>query len=195
MLGESTCGKCKQVATEWEGGNDLDEALRELRADRQAAQEELEETSRLIERAERSLDEVALDFLYRGDSLRVTVGARSWTGIVVHVGVEVMTLQTPGGTEVDLAYEGLTSMRVVERARGGGRSRTSKHPGELIARLRELENTEEVVEVGGRNLAPVEGKVEVVARGHIEVCSRQGAEWILPLGEIGYVIRAGGRER
>ncbi len=182
------------METAWEGADDLNEALRELRADHRAAREELEEVSQLVERAARTLDEVALEFLYRGDSIRATVGSRSWTGIVVHVGVGVMTLQTPASAEVDLAYEGLTSVRVVQRARGGGRSRTSKHPGELVARLRELENTEEVVGLGGRTLAPVEGKLEVVAKGHVELRSRDGAEWILPLGEIDYVIRGGGRE-
>lgn len=184
------------METGWRGGDQLADALRELRAEHRAAQEELEETSQLVERAGRSLDEVALEFLYRGDSIRVTVGQRSWTGTVVHVGVGMMTLQTPARVEIDLAYERLTSMRVVERARGGrGRSRTSKHPGELLARLRELHNTEETVEIGGRHLAPVEGKVEVVARSHVELRTRDGAEWILPRSEIDYLIRAGGQHR
>ncbi len=172
------------------GESDLERALRELRVEHRLEQEDVEEAVELAERAGRSLAEVALEFLYRGDSIRVTVGDRIWTGTVVHVGTGVMTLGTQAGAEVDLDYDGLTSIRVVERARLGGRSRVSKHPGELVARLRELENTEETVEVGGRRLEAVVGTVEVVARSHLEFRARDGGAWILPLGEIDYVIRS-----
>lgn len=178
-----------------EGPNGLQDALRELRAEHRAAQEELEEASQLVERAGRSLDEVALDFLYRGDTIRVTVADRSWTGTVVHVGVGVMTLRTPTKVEVDIAYPGVTSMRVVERARVGGRSRTSKHPGEIVARLRELQNSGEEVQVGGRHLLSIEGTVQVVARSHVELRGRDGSEWVVPLSELDYLSRAGESSR
>jgi len=172
------------------GDSDIDRALRELRREHRLEQEDVEEAIELAERAGRMLAEVALEFLYRGDSIRVTVGERTWTGVVVHVGTGVMTLRTGAGAEIDVDYEGLTSIRVVERARSGGMSRDSKHPGELLARLRELENTEQTVEVGGGRLEPVVGKVEVVARSHVEFRASDGGAWILPLGEIDYVIRA-----
>jgi hypothetical protein len=172
------------------GDSDLDRALRELRREHQLEQEDVEEAIELAERAGRSLAEVALEFLYRGDSVRVTVGEGTWTGVVVHVGTGVMTVRTQADAEVDVDYDGLTSIRVVERARSGGMSRVSKHPGELVARLRELENTGQTVEVGGRRLETVAGTVEVVARSHVEFRARDGGAWILPLGEIDYVIRA-----
>ena len=169
----------------------LERALQELRAEHRAEREELEEAIQHTERALRSLDEVALEFLYRGDTIRAAVSERSWTGVVIHVGTGLMTLQTQAGVEVDIAYEGLTSIRVVQRARVGGRSRTSRHPGELVARLRELENTGETVELGGGRFgAPLEGTVEVVARSHVEFRGGDGAEWIVPLDQIDYVIRA-----
>lgn len=172
------------------GGDDLEHALRELRAEHRAEQEEVEEATERTERATRSLAEVALEYLYRGDSIRVTVGQRTWTGVVVHVGSGMMTLRTQAGVEIDVAYRGLTSIRVVERARSGGRSRTSKHPGELVARLRDLENTDETVEIGGRRLTPgIDGSVDVVARSHLEFGGRDGAEWVVPLAEIDVVIR------
>ena len=96
-------------------GDDLQHAMRELSAELRAQQEELEEAAEHIERANRSLPEVALEFLYRGDVIRVAVGQRTWVGVVTHVGTGVMTLQTPAGAVIDLAYEGLSSIRVVER--------------------------------------------------------------------------------
>lgn len=170
--------------------SDLNRALRDLRREHRLEQEDLEEAVELAERASRTLAEVALEFLYRGDSIRVAVGEGTWTGVVVHVGTGVMTLRTKAAAEIDVDYDGLTSMRIVERARSGGRSRTSKHPGELVARLRELENTGERVELGGRRLEAVAGTVQVVARSHVEFRTGDGGAWILPLGEIDYVIRA-----
>ena len=170
--------------------SDLEIALRELRAEHRAEQEEIEEATERTERASRPLAEVALEYLYRGDSIRATVGQRSWTGVVVHVGSGAMTLRTQAGVEIDVAFSGLISIRVVQRARSGGRTRTSKYPGELVARLRELENTGETVEIGGRSLLPgVEGTVDVVARSHVEFLARDGSEWVVPLTEIHVVIR------
>lgn len=174
-------------------GDDLQHAMRELSAELRAQQEELEEAAEHIERASRSLPEVALEFLYRGDVIRVAVGQRSWIGFLTHVGTGVMTLQTPTGAEIDLAYDGLSSIRVVERTTAGGRSRTSKHPGELVARLREVENSGEAVELGGRDLPSLEGMVEVVASSHLEFRARDGSEWVVPLTGVGYLIRSPGR--
>ena len=176
------------------GGDDLQHAMRELSAELRAQQEELEEAAEHIERANRSLPEVALEFLYRGDIIRVAVGQRSWIGVVTHVGIGVMTLRTQAGAEIDVAYEGLSSIRVVERTTSGGRTRTTKHPGELVARLREVENSGEAVELGGRDLvSSLEGTVEVVASSHLEFRARDGSEWVVPLGEVGYLIRSPGR--
>lgn len=174
-------------------GDDLQHAMRELSAELRAQQEELEEAAEHVERASRSLPEVALEFLYRGDIIRVTVGQRSWIGSVTHVGTGVMTLQTQAGAEIDIAYDGLSSIRVVERTASGGRSRTTKHPGELVARLREVENSGEAVELGGRALPPLEGRVGVVAGSHLEIRVRDGSEWVVPLTEVGYLIRSPGR--
>lgn len=172
------------------GDHELEDALRELRAEHRAELEEIEEATERAERSSRTLAEVALEYLYRGDSIRVAVGQRSWTGVVVHVGSGMMTLFTPAKVEIDVAYAGLTSIKVVERARSGGRTRASKHPGELVARLRDLENSDETVGIGGRTLAPeIEGTVDVVARSHVEFRGRDGSVWIVPLSEVDVVIR------
>jgi hypothetical protein len=161
-----------------------------MRIDHREMQDELAAAHDESERSGRRLDEVVLEFLYRGDSVRVAVGESAWTGVVVHAGAEVMVLGTPGGVEVDVAYEALTSIRVMQRARSGGRPLVAMHPATMLARLRELANSAEDVEIGGPRLQPhLRGRVEIVARTHVEFRSADGAEWVLPVGEIGYLIR------
>lgn len=174
-----------------EGGDpELERALQGLRAEHRAQQEELAEAVEQTERSSRSLADVALEFLYRADTVRVAVGGQGWVGTVLHAGATVMTLATASGVEIDVGYDRLTSIRVVERARVGGRSNVSKHPGSLVARLRELENTGEKVEIGGATLAPaIIGTVVVTGRTHIEVRGIDGSEWVVPLAEIGYLVR------
>lgn len=177
------------VGADDRGSEDADK-LREMRIEHREIQEELAAAQEEGERAGRELDEVVLEFLYRGDSIRVAVGERTWTGVVVHAGLAVMVLLTAGGVEIDVAYEALTSIRVVERAKSGGRPLAASHPATLLARLRELVNTAVEVEMGGLRLdPPLRGRVEVVAKTHVEFRSIDGAEWVVPLGEVAYLIR------
>ena len=173
------------------GDPTFEDALRRVRRDRRESREELEAAVDEAERSRRGFDEVALEFLHRGDRIRLAVAGRSWTGAVVHAGAEVTTLRTPDGVEVDAAYDALTSIRVVERARAGGRSLVARHPGSLVARWRELAGTGEAAELGGPHLAPpVVGTVVAVAPTHVEVRgTADGAEWVLRLGEVAYVVR------
>ena len=170
-------------------GRDDDE-LRELRFERLDSERMFRDALDEGERAGRSFGEVVLEFLFRGDVIRVLVGDRAWTGKVVHAGAEVMTLETPAGAQVDLAHEGVSAIRVVERSRTGGRAPAGPHPGTMIARLRELALTGEAVTIGGSQLQPpLEGEVAAVAPSHIEFRTRDGGEWVVPLGNISYVVR------
>lgn len=170
-------------------GRDDDE-LRELRLERLDSERMFRDALDEGERAGRSFDEVVLEFLFRGDVIRVLVGDRAWTGTVVHAGAEVMTLETPAGAQVDIAHDGVSAIRVVERSPTGGRALAGPHPGAIIARLRELVLTGEAVKIGGSQLQPpLEGEVAAVASSHIEFRTRDGGEWVVPLGNISYVVR------
>lgn len=170
------------------GGHDDD--LRELRFERLEMERMYQEAVDEGDRAKRTLDEVILEFLFRGDVIRVMVAERAWTGTVTHVGSELMTLETPAGTAVDIGYDGITALRVVERSPSGGRALAGQHPGAVVARLREVVVTGESVEVGGPTLRPqLEGIVVAVAESHVEFRTRDGGEWIVPLPSIQYVVR------
>jgi hypothetical protein len=161
-----------------------------MRLERLDFEREYEEAIDEQERAGRTLDEVALEFLYRGDVVRLAVGERTWTGRVVHVGAEVMALATEAGVEVDVDLDALSSIRVVERSASGGRALGAKHPETLVARLRELAQTGVEVELGGVELRPpLVGAVQVVAATHLEFRSVDGGDWFVPLVQVGYVVR------
>jgi hypothetical protein len=89
--------------------------------------------------------------------------------------------------DIDLAR--LSSITVVSRSPSGGRAPATSDPATLIARLRQLEGTNEAVEIGGSDLDPVTVRVVVVAHGHVEADGVDGTEWVVPLDAIAYVIR------
>lgn len=174
------------------GDDDGGRLLRELRAQQRETQELVEAESEQLSRAGRSLGDVVLEYMHRGDTVRIAVGRRSWTGQVVHVAKALASLRTPTGTEVDVALDRLNSIRVVERSAVRGAPVSVRDPRTLAARLRDLERTGEEAELGGALLdAPVLGTVRAVAAAHVEVEGADGGEWVLSLGAVDYVIRGG----
>lgn len=171
--------------------DELDDAIRRFRHEHREFEAEVDGSTDDLERSRRGLDEVVLEYMHRGDTLRVAVGPHAWTGTVVHAGAELLTLRAQAGTEIDVALDAITSIRVVARAAAAGQAPRGPHPGSLIARLRELTMLDdEEVELGGPLLVPpITGRVAVVAASHVEVVARDGGEWVLPLAEVGFVIR------
>ncbi len=165
-----------------------DDAIRELRVGDRELREGIEEASAHLARAKRALDDVALEFMHRGDTVRVTVGQRSWTGVIVHVGSKLLTLRAQSGTTIDIDLGKLTSLAVVNRSSAGGRSSGIPDPPSLIARLRELEQTSAVVELGGAALEAIRVQVLAVAQTHAETRAVDGTEWVIPLASIAYVV-------
>jgi hypothetical protein len=178
----------KGLLNEDEATMNIDDEMRELRIEDRDLREGITEATAQVERAKRRLDEVALEFMHRGDVVRVAVGARAWTGTIVHVGRSLLTLQTASRAAIDVDLGKVSSIAVVSRSPTGGRSPGVQDPATLIARLRELDGTDEAVEIGGQDLNPVTVHVSVVAQGHVEADGIDGTEWVVPLDAIAYVI-------
>jgi hypothetical protein len=167
----------------------VDDDLRELRLEDRETREAIETAASQLERANRGLDEVALEFMHRGDKVRITVGPRAWTGAVIHAGQRLLKLRTEGGADIDVDLRRFTSIAVVHRSPTGGRSPGDPDPASMIARLRQLEQTAETVELGGPDLEPVLVRVAVVAKTHVEAQGIDGTEWVIPVDSIAYVTR------
>ena len=173
--------------------NDDDARLhRELRAQQREFQELVEFESEQLSRSARPLADLVLELMHRGDTVRLAVGRRSWTGRVVHVANAVMSLRTATGAEVDVILDRVSSIRVVERSATRGLPVSSREPRTLIAQLRDLHRTGEQVELGGALLdPPVLGTLRAVAATHLEIDGADGSEWVLSLPAVDYVIRDG----
>jgi len=167
----------------------VDGDLRELRIEDRETREAIETAASQLERATRGLDEVALELMHRGDNVRIAVGQRAWTGALIHAGRRLLKLRTEGGAVIDVDLRRLTSIAVIHRSPAGGHAPGDPDPATMIARLRQLEQTAETVEVGGPDLDPVAVHVVVVAHTHIEAQGIDGTEWVIPVGSIAYVIR------
>ena len=166
----------------------MDDELRQLRIEDHEFREGLQEAAAQSERANRHLDEVVVEFMHRVDTIRIAVGPCAWIGQIVHVGRSLLRLETAGAAWIDIDILKVTSIAAVSRSAAGGRSPGSGDPATLIARLRELEQGNKVVEIGGPSLDPVPVRVLVVASDHVEAEGIDGTEWTLPLESIGFVI-------
>lgn len=163
-----------------------------MRAEQRELQEVIEAETATMERSRRGLRDVALEHMHHGDSVRVSVGRQAWTGEVVHVGAHLLSLRPAAGTEVDIALDRLSTLRVMARAASGGRSSSSLDPASLVARLRDLQRTGDPIELGGATITPpAAGVVVAVAREHVELQASDGSAWVLGLQAVDYVIRGG----
>jgi hypothetical protein len=64
----------------------------------------------------------------------------------------------------------------------------SQPPPTLLQLLEELAARTESVEVGGRDLEPIQGRLLGVTPGsHIEVAADDGSEWLVPLVSVGWL--------
>ena len=89
---------------------------------------------------------------------------------------------------VDVNLNALQRMRVVERARSGGRRGTSGRAASLRARLLELHLSGEAIEAGiAGSDEPIFGPVALVGSDHIAVGEEAAPEWFVPLASLAYV--------
>ncbi len=133
----------------------------------------------------RTLAEVAVELLHRGDRVAVRCGDEVFTGEVIDaVGDLVRIRLAVGAVDVDLA--GVTSIRVVERVRSGGRGRGGGATS-FTARLHEHEAARVSVELGGATLPSIQGRIEAVATDHVVLTEPGGQRVYLRRGAIGWV--------
>jgi hypothetical protein len=151
----------------------------------------------------RRLVDVARELMHRGDTVAVTAGDLTFSGQIVYVGVDLLQLQTADGGALDVQLALLTTaregtresrvaapvvLRVVERARSGGRR---PGPAADTFRARLLEHEADGVEVvlGSVLLREELRGTLTVGRDQVRVCDPGGAETYLPLAWVGWVMR------
>ena len=151
-------------------------------------QREVEEAAEQLERNTRTLADVFIEYMERGDEIEVEVGPNRWTGFVVEVGDDLVTIDFDEG-RVDLALGAVSLARVSSATAAGGRVHRIAHCPSFIARLRDLTgaNAGTIVEIGGVGLPTLTGQLRAVAESHVEMTTTSGERYVVSLGAIGFV--------
>jgi hypothetical protein len=192
-----------QVATDQDGGElvgdpDIAGAAGALREEWRAEEEEYTRAAMTRWTHERRLADIARELVHRGDTVTVAMGNITFTGEAVSAGPDFLQLRTTAGGRVDVNLAVATTttgrevrvpaplvIRVVERARAGGRS--DRRATTFRARLLEREADGDAVVVGSMLLDEQLEGVLTVGRDYVCVRGRDGCEAFLPIGWTAWV--------
>ncbi|MGH9050193.1 MAG: hypothetical protein ACRDY4_10720 [Acidimicrobiia bacterium] len=181
------------------GGPDLGAAAGSMREAWRAEEEEWSRAAAAQWTHGRSLVDVARDLMHRGDTVAVTAAGATFTGEVTDVGFDVLRLRTASDV-VDVQLALLTRgggerrharvaapvvLRVIARARSGGRS-AGGGPETFRARLLEHEAGAVEVSIGSTLLGEDLRGTLTVGRDQVRVCDRDGGETYVPIAWVSW---------
>lgn len=182
------------------GGSDLAVTAGRLRDEWRTEEEEWSRAAAVQWTHGRRLVDIARELMHRGDVVAVTAGRATFTGEVTNVGVDLLRVRTAGGS-VDVHLAALTAggdagrhvrlsapvvLRVVERARSGGRAGAGADS--FRACLLEHEADVADVVVGTSLLEDDLRGTLAVGRDQLRVCDRDGGETYVPLAWVAWVM-------
>lgn len=156
------------MVDEWE------RRLRAMRLQRRESQEDLEAATGELEAASATLASVLLEAGERGDRCVVEAGAHRLTGLVTHVGEDLVRVAGEAGTCWDIALEAVAFVAIVTPGRVV-HSVSSGHPVTMLARAREMVAQDAMVDVGRTDRPEVvRGRLRAVSATHLDL-DRAGA--------------------
>jgi hypothetical protein len=166
---------------------DLGDVAAAIRSEIRLEAEEAEREAAVSAAMRRDVADVARELMAHGDTVAIDVGQRMFVGPIMAVGSDVVTIDTEP-RRVDVSLKALQRMRVVRRARSGGRRGASGGAASLRARLLELHLSGEAIEAGIAGCdEPVVGPVALVGSDHIAIGEEAGPEWFVPLTSLTFV--------
>lgn len=171
-------------------GDPLDDLGRELRDrvghEMRLEAEMVEQNAESVQQRRRTLADLAIELLSRGDTVTVIAGDRSIRGHVTYAQGEIATVEAGIGT-VDVHLAGGVVLRVDERATDGG-SPPKSGSDTLRARIFEHEMAGTAIEVWAplHEIEP-SGSIAAVGRDHVIVLDQDGREWAVPFLDIAWI--------
>jgi len=168
--------------------DEAERAIRQLRVDARAMQEDAELAVAELARATRSLRDALLDLARSGADLRVEVCEATFSGRVVHVGEDVVRIARSDRPLVDIAISALSGVHA-ESPSGVHAPVSTGYPATIVARCRELLQASAGVEIGRRSAAPVVGEMQAATATHVELVTPNSGIWLVPLAEVAWVER------
>ncbi len=155
---------------------------RELRLAGRAGREDEELATAELDSARRSLVDACLDVGVAGAEVVVDTVTQSRRGRIVHVGEDLLTLGLPSGSRVEVALAHVVGVGS-ERRPGHARSVATGHPVTMVARCRELVQTEEVIELERRDGVILMGAATAASADHVELVANT-TRWVVPISAI-----------
>lgn len=155
--------------------------LRALRLEAAAEQAEVEQSTAELDAAGRSMADVFFELGTMGSEIVCELVSGPVRGQVMHVGAELVRVVGADATETDVAIRHIHGVRTV--AEGLPATVTSGHPATIVARCRELANSQIRVEVARPLGLPMRGLVKVAGERQIEGEGATG-QWFVPIDSI-----------
>src|SRR5882672_8797221 len=173
---------------------DLEDVAAAIRSEVRLEAEEAEREAAVSAAMRRDVADVVRELMAHGDTVAVDVGQRTFVGPILAVGTDVVALETGSstGSRVDVNLKCLQRIRVVKRARSGGRRGTGRGTASFRARLLELQLSHEAIEAGiAGSDEPVAGPVALVGSDHIALGDEAEPEWFVPFASLAFVRTTG----
>lgn len=176
---------------EW-SDNEFDELAAQLRdevgSEFRLEAEALEDDAAKLVLRRRTLEEIAVELMNRGDEVGATGAGMTISGVITHAAGDLAIIETSHST-VSVNLAGPVSLRVVRRARAGGRGRANGSPS-YRSRMLELEMSGELVEiVSPLSSDPLVGTISVVGVDHVVVIDRDQLEQYVPLSAVAFTLQ------
>ena len=162
---------------------------REFRRLRLEARENLEEAEAAVGNvaaASRTMTDILGDLGRMAVPVALDIPGRQIHGLIVHVGVELVQLETPGGGVFDIAVAAIAGVRDNADSRGAVQI-SAGHPASMIARLRELSATSERVTVGRYFGSELVGTLVVAGVNHVQLEDNQSKTWFIPASAVAWL--------
>ena len=139
-------------------------------------------------RRRRSLTDIAVEAMNRGDQVILARGETRHRGVLVSVHSDLAVLSTGMGL-VNTRLPG-TTITIAERAPAGG-THGDRGSQTFRGRLAELEHTTESIIIEGPDLE-LHGRIVVASEDHVSIVDAERREWFVPYEEIWFVIQPRG---
>lgn len=161
--------------------------LRRLRLEARATREEAEAAVAEMDASARTMADILGDLGRFSVVLSIDLpGERQLHGVIVHVGSELVRLQTAGGSRFDIAIAAINGVRSTGES-GGTASVGTGHPASMVARLRELANHEERVTLARYFGAELIGQLVVAGLNHVQLQDNHAKMWFVPIAAVAWV--------
>ncbi len=163
-----------------------DKELRRIRLEARANLEEAEAAVGEVAAASRSMIDIIGDLGRLGVSVAVDVPGRQIHGRIIHVGVAMCQLQTPGEDVFDIAVAAIAGIRSSGESLGPAKIGKG-HPDTLISRCRELAVNQDRITLARYFGSELVGNIMIAGVNHIQLEDNQSKMWFVPIKAVAWI--------